>query len=465
MWPTSPIRETQLHWLAELGSEASPVFWQSWFLYPHTGVAELQPGVWDFSEITPLLQDMLNATQGRELVLQFGTVPAWMESGPSGDRRWDFGKQKWNTTQTWNYKGNFTGPDAFRNESEVAEYFANFMAYFTAGGFTDSRTGERIESGLHYNIPWFEYGNEMEYHQSPESFTRQSDLVTAAVAAVAPKTKFLGLGLSQGNYGTPSTNNSFFEFFLNQSNHAASAPPSTAIDYHYYVTPSSRTNLSTYHEMFAQGDAFVEIVKGEEAVRKRLSPQTKTYLKELGVILHGDPFSTEPIPDMFWSASAAYWAYLYSNLALLQIDVAGMSQLVGGPNSPSVGHGPNYPSVTMLDWKTGNPTARWFVLKMLVRAFGNRLKKLVRTTLDNTSLHAQAFEVTENDGTTARKLLLVNKQLETSSVSLDSPAWRCAESINGDQPWSAPVLTTLVSGHPVHLGPFGVSILTEARCR
>jgi hypothetical protein len=30
MWPTSPIRETQLHWLRELGVEASPVFWQSW---------------------------------------------------------------------------------------------------------------------------------------------------------------------------------------------------------------------------------------------------------------------------------------------------------------------------------------------------------------------------------------------------------------------------------------------------
>jgi hypothetical protein len=30
MWPTSPIRETQLHWLQELGVEASPVFWQSW---------------------------------------------------------------------------------------------------------------------------------------------------------------------------------------------------------------------------------------------------------------------------------------------------------------------------------------------------------------------------------------------------------------------------------------------------
>lgn len=74
MWPGSTVRADQLHWLKELGEEASPVFWQSWFVYPHTGVAQLRPGKWDFSQITPLLADMLNATKGRDLALQFGTV-------------------------------------------------------------------------------------------------------------------------------------------------------------------------------------------------------------------------------------------------------------------------------------------------------------------------------------------------------------------------------------------------------
>jgi hypothetical protein len=104
MWPTSPIRETQLHWLSELGVEASPVFWQSWFVYPHSGVAQLQPGEWDFSQITPLLEDMINATQGRELAFQFGTVPQWMVAGPAGERRWDFGPEKWNDTLVWDYR-------------------------------------------------------------------------------------------------------------------------------------------------------------------------------------------------------------------------------------------------------------------------------------------------------------------------------------------------------------------------
>ena len=111
----------------------------------------------------------------------------------------------------------------------------------------------------------------MEYGQSPAVFTLQSDAVQSAVSKVAPGTKFLGLGLSQDNYGTPSTNLSFFEYFLNASNHAPGAPVASAIDYHYYATPSSRVDVSTYADTFDEADAFVETVKRVEGVRKKLS--------------------------------------------------------------------------------------------------------------------------------------------------------------------------------------------------
>jgi len=189
MWPNSPIRETQLHWLQQLGVEASPVFWQSWFVYPHSGVAQLQPGKWDFSQITPLLRDMLNATQGRELAFQFGTVPDWMLTGPAGQRRWDFGEGMWNDTLVWDYRQSGT---TWKNISQVGEYFANFISYYTAGGFTDAGAGKWYE-GFHWDIPWFEFLNEMEYSQSPQLFTQESDIVTTAVAAIAPQMKFLGL--------------------------------------------------------------------------------------------------------------------------------------------------------------------------------------------------------------------------------------------------------------------------------
>ena len=65
----------------------------------------------------------------------------------------------------------------------------------------------------------------MEYGQTPEVYTQQSDAVNSAVAAVSPETKFLGLGLANIQLDL-----SFFEYFLDSSNHAPSAPPVPAID-------------------------------------------------------------------------------------------------------------------------------------------------------------------------------------------------------------------------------------------
>jgi hypothetical protein len=191
-----------------------------------------------------------------------------MESGPTGDQRWDFGNASyWNDTQVWMYKGhNIT---AFRNLTAVAEYFANFVAFYTAGGFTDSKTGRRYESGFHYDIPYFMFGNEMEYKQTPEVFTQQSDAVNAAVAAVSPSTKFIGLGLSGVNESYEASNYSYFKYFLNRTNHAAGAPVAEAIDYHYYASPSNRTDVSSYAAIFAQADGFIERVRAVEAVRQR----------------------------------------------------------------------------------------------------------------------------------------------------------------------------------------------------
>eukprot|EP01043_Picozoa_sp_COSAG02_P010776 COSAG02_NODE_386_length_23297_cov_32.396457_8_plen_372_part_00 len=367
--------------------------------------------------------------------------------------------------------------------------------------------------------------------------------------------------------------------------------------------------------MFGLADNFLDTVKQAEDIRKRLSPQTKTYLKELGNIAPGDNQPAPecaPLPDLWWSATAAYWAYLYSKLTMLQIDVASMSQLVGGMPRECItlngtvcsSHherdcrcsGSNFPSVTMLSWKTGQPTARWFVLKMLVDAFGNRQKRLVPSTCTtgicdrdkspeskptrcaetvefksidlgcpagktidavlfasfgtphgscatgfhvdpacnanssvmkyvtavcigknncsvtassetfgyphghpcvNTQkslaaqihctgdpplpppappgparpgnapamIHAQAFEVTEHDGSKTKKLLLVNKGNGTTAALGIGTLFKCMESIDGRTPWQAPVRVAL--GHKklaVTLHSFAVAILTEAPC-
>ena len=92
--------------------------------------------------------------------------------------------------------------------------------------------------------------------------------MTAAVKAVAPRMKFLGLGL-----GAPSDD--FFEYFLNASNHAPNAPLAEAIDYHNYGVPASRTDVTTYPGLFDSADRFVEVVKKAEVISLLLhSPLT-----------------------------------------------------------------------------------------------------------------------------------------------------------------------------------------------
>eukprot|EP00912_Choanoflagellata_sp_UC4_P000008 UC4_evm2s7 len=313
----------------------------------------------------------------------------------------------------------------------------------------------------------------MEYGQDPRSFTSQFDRVASAVRDVDPRIKFLGLGLSQNNYGTPSTNFSFFEYFLNRSNHQKTAPEAQAIDYHYYASPKSRADISSYVTLFDQADEFLKKVSYIESIRKRMSPKTKTFLKELEIIAPEDnKLDPENLPSLFWSASGAYFAYLYAKLAVLKIEVVSMSQLVGGnptscklTNGTTCGgqgvpgcvcQGSNFPSVTMLIG--GRPTARWFTLKMLVVAFGSRKKRLIRTNVrKNPDVFAQGFEVWGRGGYPARKLLVVNKNIHEAVVSIDKTIFRSFVGISGKDPWAYPICQPVDASGKLILHSFAVS--------
>jgi len=77
-----------------------------------------------------------------------------------------------------------------------------------------------------------------------------------------------------------------------------------------------------------------------------------------------DP-NAPPFPDIYWNAAASYYAYVFAKLSIQGIDVLGESQLVGYPQLGSLA--PQYPSVALLNLQTGQGTARYWVLKMLVR--------------------------------------------------------------------------------------------------
>ena len=100
-----------------------------------------------------------------------------------------------------------------------------------------------------------------------------------------------------------------------------------------------------------------------EEIRQRLSLTTRTTIDEIGSISGDDGEQdkpghlTAPIPDSYWSLSGTLYAYLFGQLATLGIDIAGESQPVGYPTQ--------FPSVTMVDWKTGEANARFRVLELL----------------------------------------------------------------------------------------------------
>jgi hypothetical protein len=89
------------------------------------------------------------------------------------------------------------------------------------------------------------------------------------------------------------------------------------------------------------------------------------------------------------------YAYLYLDLSKLGIEYVGESQLVGYPTQ--------FPSVSMVNWETGKPNARFRVLELLKNNFGPG-DKLVATHAAGSGVAAQAYATAAG-----HRLLLINK--------------------------------------------------------
>jgi hypothetical protein len=155
----------------------------------------------------------------------------------------------------------------------------------------------------------------------------------------------------------------------------------------------------------------------------------------------------EASPDpSYWSLCGAVFAYLYGNLAEQGIDVLGASQLLGYPSQ--------YPSVSLLHWKTGKPNARYRVLQLLHSRLGPG-DRPARIELAPKNVYAAAYRC--RDG--RRRILLVNKTSSPVRVLLARSAGSREEHVDlatGDKP----AVVQSLSGGAIRLGPFAVSITT-----
>eukprot|EP00475_Leptophrys_vorax_P017288 TRINITY_DN2393_c0_g1_i1.p1 TRINITY_DN2393_c0_g1~~TRINITY_DN2393_c0_g1_i1.p1 ORF type:complete len:591 (+),score=169.78 TRINITY_DN2393_c0_g1_i1:3-1775(+) len=369
----TPVHDHIFQSLADLNAEY--VRFAGWFPYPRLTVAQLHRPTatetfWDFSLIDPLMEDFMNATQGHA-ILSFSTEPNWLYQGND-----NFSVPLDPNAVVWNYPSGTKLVDPTAHE--VAEYYGRFAAYYMQGGFVDE-LGNKVESPYHYDVKHWEILNEVEgeHSHTPESYTLKYDAVVQGIRKHADPThqiQFVGMALMNHHEWN------WYEYFLNHSNHAEGIPLDW-ISYHFYGLPSSRTDIAQFASLFPAADGFVAEVKQIEEIRKRLSPETRTTIDEVGTILPGDNDRvSDEIPDIYWNAAGAMYAYLYGRLAPLGIDVLGQSQLVGYPALPALGlPDAQYPSVALLDWNTGKGNARYHVLKLLLESFKAGEYELVET--------------------------------------------------------------------------------------
>ncbi|WP_441959310.1 hypothetical protein [Mycolicibacterium houstonense] len=394
----SPIHDRAFAALRDLGADL--VRFLPWFSHPHLSVPELHPPknnetYWEFGLLDPFVADFMAAAQGRPVVANFATIPAWMFTEPV-----DVPDDP--NTIVWDYeRGTELRDPTF---TEVADYFYRLASWYIAGGFTDE-LGRWHESGHSYRFAYWEVLCEPDLRgMPPKTYTALYDAVVRRLQPLDPEMKFVGLSLTHRHHDPE-----YFWTFLDPANHHDHAAPD-AMSFHFYahsevVDPfSAEANPPQSHWRdiyFAQADGFIDQVRLIDSIRRRLAPETLTFINEVGSF-PADVMNPEPdIPDEYWALSAALQSYLWAQLLPLGIDLVGIAEFMDYPGM--------IPGTTLIDWETGEPNARYHALELLLRNFGPG-DTLVATTSGlpgqpDCRIHAQGFVTTDG----RRKLLIINK--------------------------------------------------------
>ena len=440
----SPIHDRAFAELESLGADY--VRYVPWIPYPRLAVAELDPPTkektsWDFSLIDPMMVDFLHATAGHSTIMNFSTQPSWLfvqkkpvvVSADPNAVQWDYVQGK-----------ELRDPGG----AELADYYGRLVSWYTHGGFTDE-LGRRHESGHHFHFPWWEVFNEIdgEHQPTPEQYVTEYDAVVSRLHTIDPQMKFVGLALA-----FPERNPDMVEYFLNHHHHQAGIPIDM-VSYHFYATPRFEQTVDSWQfSFFDQADRFLATMRYADAIRRRLSPETMTAFDEVGTELPTDWHPDKPmdpgplIPPIYWNASAAVFGYIFLESAKMGIDVVNESQLLGFPSQ--------FPSVTMLDWNTGAPNARFEALRLLIR-YAHSGGTIVATKVFPHDHDIDALAFTEKG---AHRLLIVNRR--NRNIPVQVPEEFVGGAIHAVAPGKQP--STLASDEYA-LPPFAVTVLEATR--
>ncbi|MBS1850509.1 MAG: glycosyl hydrolase family 39 [Acidobacteria bacterium] len=448
----SPIHDKVFQALKDLNADYASHL--GWFPYPKLAVAELEPPQdgktsWDFSLLDPIMLDFFEATKGHPVLVNLSTIPVWMFKTPQRVAYPDDPNK-----EDWLYQQGSELRDPTRKE--LADYFARLASWYTQGGFKDEY-GKWHESGHHYKIDYWGVLNEIdiEHFTTPEEYTARYDAIVEAVRAVSPNTKFVAMMLA-----LPTMNPQYFEYFLDPKNHKPGIPLDM-VGYHFYGLPAADQPADVHQfTFFDMADQFLSTVRYIEVIRKRLSPQTRTIINELGVMLpddfkQGTPgFVPKPEDPGYRNRFATTYAYLFAQLTRMGIDVAAESQLLGFPGQ--------FASVSMLDPKTGDPNATYWVLAMLIRNIqpGDKIvdsRVEIQDAVPFLPPFVEALAFTKPDGT--KKVLLINKRDRSFQVELAGANSAQIEFIDRESGAKPPRVEKLRS-EKFTLGSMGIAVVT-----
>jgi hypothetical protein len=437
--PGSVMHKQTFAALKALGADY--VRYVPWFPYPKLAVAELKAPTkdstfWDFRYLDSTMEAFMTATSGHSVVINFSTTPAWMWKT---DSMVNYPNNPYETD--WNYnQGSYLRDTTYQ---ELSGYYVRLFSWYTKGGFTDE-LGKFHKSGHFYNIPYWEVLNEpdLEHNIPVEMYTRMYDVIVKSLHQVSPGTKFIGISLAF------ATNPFYFEYFLNIKNHMPGVEPE-GISYHFYATPSwdDQELLAYRYTFFEKANAFIDRVRFIENIRKRLAPNTFTTINEVGTILR-PPEIFKSIDSNYWNLSGAMFAYIFLQLTIQGIDVLGESQLVGYPSQ--------FPDVSMMDWNSQKPNARYWVLWLLHQHFfsGDSLVETIFKQDEPTGLIAQAF-ITKK----GKKILLINTGPTGISFLIPSSAnGSLISSVDMTSGEMQPVTRSLMANQ-VTVNPFAVAVV------
>ncbi|WP_316837226.1 GH39 family glycosyl hydrolase [Pedobacter nutrimenti] len=434
--PKGAMRDGAMKALRGLGADY--VRYVPWFPYPKLAVAELEaPGKttsWDFSLIDPMTIDFLEATKGHPVIMNFSTIPQWMFKTEKPVSYPEDANQV-----GWSYAGGTELRDT--TMKELTDYYVRLISWYTKGGFTDE-LGKYHKSGYHYDFPYWEVLNEpdFEHNMSPKTYTKIYDAIVTAIQTILPDAKFVGLALA-------NEKPEWFEYFLNPANHKPGIPIDM-ISYHCYASANSNQKFDAYeYSLFDRAEHFINTVSYIENIRRRLSPNTKTDINELGALLN-DEMRNQPIPAAFWNLSASVYAYFFIELTKAGIDIIGESQLVGFPSQ--------FPDASMINYLNNKPNARFWALK-LIKDHIRPGSLLVRTNVDGNNggdILAQAFT---DKG--VKRILLLNKRNKTITLKLSDDLKGAEVNTIDESSGDDQAVRSLVNENTIVVKPFAVKMI------